>query len=188
MKNQPAFDKDEMETTSAQELVELVELDFAQAKKRVAQWISKRDFSEFELKEKLARYTNSDVISATINWCHDLKLIPLPEVMTEFVIDSLNRQKKGIQQINQMLESKGLAEVSADDVTELSKANILVNKKMSESLRSTPWKELSQGGQQKTKAKVFRFLATRGFTSEIINSSFEKWLVNNKETDVYENE
>lgn len=164
------------------------ELDFSEAKKRVVYWISKKDYSESELVEKLGHWANPDVVSHTINWCHDLKLIPLPATMAENIVQSLNRQKKGIQQINLRLEKKGLAPIVADDDVELEKAIELINKKLSHSLKSETWKSLTYEDKLKTKAKAFRFLATRGFTSEIINTSFEQWLQNNKETDVYENE
>lgn len=167
---------------------DVAELDFAQVKKRVAHWISKKDYSESELRTKLNRLTNEDVVADAIAWCHQLKLIPPPAIMTENIVDRLNRQKKGIEQINHTLTEKGLAEVTEDRDAELEKAIDLVDKKMAQTLRSQTWKELGFDDKQKTKAKAFRFLATRGFTSEIIQSSFEKWLQNNKDTDVYENE
>lgn len=167
---------------------DITALDFAQVKKRVAYWISKKDYSELELRLKLSRLTDERTTDNAIAWCHKLRLIPPPEFMTENIVDRLNRQKKGIEQINQTLSEKGLSEVSEDRDFELEKAIDLVDKKMAQSLKSFTWKELTTDEKLKTKAKVFRFLATRGFTSEIIQSSFEKWLQNNKDTDVYENE
>lgn len=164
------------------------ELDFTQAKKRVVYWFSKKDYTESEIKEKLIRWTNADVVQSTIAWCHEVQLIPTDEKMADLVVRSLNRQKKGIQQINQKLKKKGLAEISADRNTELEKAAELIEKKMSQVLKSKTWKQLPYEDKQKTKGKVFRFLATRGFTSEIIIASFNQWLSDNKDTDVYENE
>lgn len=182
MPNQYAYRKNNLSNDDTREL------DFPQVKKRVAHWISKKDYSELELREKLSRYTSEDIIDRAIAWCHQLKLIPPPEVMTENIIVRLNREKKGIQQINHTLTEKGLAAIAEDRDAELEKAIELVGKKMLHSMKSQTWKELGFQDKQKTKAKAFRFLATRGFTSEIIQSSFEKWLQNNKDTDVYENE
>lgn len=164
------------------------ELDFTGAKKRVTYWIAKKDYTESEIREKLIRWTNADVVNATVEWCHELKLIPENEKFSESIVRSLNIQKKGIQQINQKLKKKGLAQITADRETELVKAADLIQKKMAQFLKVSAWKALSFADKQKTKAKVFRFLATRGFTSEIIISSFNEWLTANKDTDNYEYE
>lgn len=159
------------------------ELDLAQAKKRVVDWFSRRDYSELELTEKLTRVTNSIIAEEILKWCHQQKLIITPETHSELIIEKLNRQKKGIDQINQLLMKKGLASITADQDAELEKSTALLNKKISQVLRSKTWSSLAFTEKQNTKAKVFRFLATRGFTSEIIISSFDQWIKNNKDTD-----
>ena len=159
------------------------DLDLSESKKRAVHWFSIRDYSELELQKRLAKVTNPEVAAETLAWCHQQKLIKAPEAMTELIIEKLTRQKKGIEQINYELNKRGLSEITADPDAELEKAIVLMSKKLMQTLRTQPWSSLTNPDKQKTKAKVFRFLATRGFTSEIINSSFEKWLQTNKDTD-----
>lgn len=173
-----------MENESAYKENEIIkELDLAQAKKRAIDWFSRRDYSELELTEKLATVTNPTIAEKTLAWCHQQKLIISPQAHSELVIEKLNRQKKGIEQINQQLLKKGLAGSAEDKDIEMAKSTALLLKKISQVLRSKPWSSLAYAEKQNTKAKVFRFLATRGFTSEIITASFDQWIKNNKDTD-----
>jgi regulatory protein len=159
------------------------ELDLAQAKKLVINWISRRDYSEFELKQKLERIAPPGTMNEVISWCHQQKLILSPEVMTEMVIQKFDRQKKGIEQINHQLRKMGLVEILEDTSIELEKSTQLIFKKIGQILRTKPWSSLDFEEKQMVKAKVFRFLATRGFSSEIIESSYDQWIKNNKDMD-----
>ena len=159
------------------------ELDLEQTKKRVIDWFARRNYSELELTEKLTQVTNLTIAEEILEWCHQLKLIMAPEAYSEMVVEKLNRQKKGIERINQQLMKKGLASITADQDSELEKSIAVLNKKIHQILKSKPWSSLQYQEKQNTKAKVFRFLATRGFTSEIITSSFDQWIKNNKDTD-----
>jgi regulatory protein len=70
----------------------------------------------------------------------------------------LGRKGRGINFINEHLKKKGLPEISRDSSVELEKAQRLVENKYSD------FSEMDQD----QKAKVGRFLLSRGFEMEVV--------------------
>ncbi len=135
------------------------------AKKKIMDYVARRDHSEKELRKKLATRCEPDVINAAITWAQEQNWLAAPEVLTERMAGQLHRRGHGIRRINQKLKEKGLHSVSGNSDDELEKAKRLVlNKWSSENFRGLDFKE-----SQKLKAKIMRFLMTRGYESHIIN-------------------
>jgi regulatory protein len=87
-----------------------------------------------------------------------------PENIAEKMAGALHRRGKGIKYINNYLKTRGLPEVHGDRDLELEKALALVKNKYSHfDLSSLPYEE-----KKKEQARVARYLASRGFDSEIV--------------------
>jgi regulatory protein len=140
--------------------------------------IAKRDHSEKELKQKLSRvkkwdnekarfskerlYTDEE-IKTVIEWARDNRWIQEGTYLSERWAESLNRKKKGIKYINAYLSQKGLPAIKKDEEIEVDKAVYLLKRKIGS-------KELDPA----MKAKLTRFLMSRGFDSETIRKAFKQ--------------
>ena len=126
------------------------------AKDKLMDYLARRDHSELELKQKLRKSQYSaEEIQEAIDWAKEQRWLPEPEKISQKVADTLHRKYKGIHFINQYLREKGLPTVGRNDELELEKARHLINNKASSRKRSE-------------RAKMARFLVSRGFDGEII--------------------
>jgi regulatory protein len=121
-------------------------------KDKLMDYLARRDQSELELKRKLKKNYSPEEITAVLEWARQHKWLAEPETISQKVANTLHRKYKGIHFINQYLREKGLPSVGRDGEVELEKARHLVKNKSS----------------KKDKNKLIRFLASRGFDSEII--------------------
>lgn len=134
------------------------------AKKKIMDYVAKRDHSEKELRQKLKTYCEAEIIDQAIIWAKEQNWLSAPEVLKEKFADQLHRRGKGIRSINQKLKAKGLPSTKSDFETEISKARKLVFAKWSASdFNGLDFKEA-----QKLKAKIMRFLIARGFESDVV--------------------
>lgn len=134
------------------------------AKKRIMDYVAKRDHSEKELRTKLKRYAEADIIDQAIQWAIEQKWLAAPEVLKEKFADQLHRRGKGIRSINQKLKAKGLPSTKSDFETEIVKARKLVFAKWD----ASDFNGLDFKQAQKLKAKIMRFLITRGFETDVV--------------------
>jgi regulatory protein len=160
------------------------------AKKKVMDLVSMRDHSEKELRTKLKEYFRRNIqyrkrlakkqhkeytedtpenqaeiqaaIDGAIEFAKDHKWLGDPEVLAGKMANMLHRKNKGISYINNKLKQKGLPAVSSDRDLELEKALTLIKNKFS-GFSTLTWEE-----KRKEQARVARFLASRGFDSEIV--------------------
>jgi len=160
------------------------------AKKKVMDLVSMRDHSEKELRTKLKEYFRRNIqyrkrlakkqnreyteetpenqaeiqeaIDGAIEFAKDHKWLGDPEVLAGKMANMLHRKNKGISYINNKLKQKGLPTVSSDRDLELEKALALIKNKFS-GFSALTWEE-----KRKEQARVARFLASRGFDSEIV--------------------
>ena len=140
------------------------------AKKRIMDFVAKRDHSEKELRQKLKLYAEAEIIDQAIIWAKEQNWLSAPDVLKLKFADQLHRRGKGIRTINQKLKMKGLPTVKSDFETEVVKARKLVKAKWSaDDFDGLVFKE-----SQKLKAKIMRFLMTRGYESEIIQDILKK--------------
>ncbi|WP_413289963.1 regulatory protein RecX [Bdellovibrio sp. HCB337] len=160
------------------------------AKKKVMDLVASRDHSEKELRTKLRTYFKRNLsfrkklakeqnreftedtpenqaeieaaIENAIEFAKDNNWLGEPEILSEKMAKVLHRKNKGISYINNKLKEKGLPPVASDRDLELEKALALVKNKYSD------FAALSWEDKRKEQARVARFLAARGFDSEIV--------------------
>jgi regulatory protein len=130
--------------------------------KKMMDYLAIRDHSENELRQKLEKLYTADEIDAAVTLAKQKNWIPdTPEAnlaVSEETANALGRKGRGINFINEHLKKKGLPEISRDSSVELEKAQRLVENKYSD------FSEMDQD----QKAKVGRFLLSRGFEMEVV--------------------
>lgn len=141
-------------------------LTLAEAKKKLMDFVARRDHTEKELRKKLSLRCDADVVEKTLAWAQEQNWLAAPEKLKTQFADQLSRRGKGIRKINQKLKELGLETVKSDKNSELLKAKKLVLAKWS----AADFKNLDYKETQKLKAKIIRFLITRGYESDVVNT------------------
>ncbi|AGH94772.1 regulatory protein RecX [Pseudobdellovibrio exovorus] len=141
-------------------------LTLIQAKRKLMDFVARRDHSEKELSQKLARYCESDIVQQTITWAREQNWLSAPETLQQQFATQLGRRGKGIHNINQKLKELGLESVKADFDNELEKARRLTFSKWN----ADDFRGLNVKDSQKLRAKIIRFLTTRGYEGAVISS------------------
>ncbi len=145
---------------------DLPQLSLSDAKKKIMDFVARRDHSEKELRKKLSLRCEPEVVDQAIEWAKEQNWLAKPEVLSEKFAEQLSRRGKGIRKINQKLKDLGLGAVKADKDAELEKAKRLVlNKWSSEDFRGLSFQE-----SQKLKAKIMRYLIARGYESDVVSN------------------
>lgn len=131
--------------------------------RKVMDMLARRDHSEDELRQKLQEKFSelkgaSDLIDEAIDHAKRNNWMGEPSELSRRLADTLHQRNKGIEYINNYLQEKGLPPVESDSDFELEKALGLVKNKYSEEHEFT----------RDEKAKVARFLASRGFDSDTV--------------------
>jgi regulatory protein len=149
------------------------------AHRRMMDVLASHNHSEPELREKLTRYFRQLCTRGNIDFIEEESRIQQaidqavqvakskrwllePETLSAELADKLHRKNKGIDYINQYLEARGLPPVAQENELELEKARTLVKNKYSD------FSELTSEERLKVEAKAARFLATRGFSSDVV--------------------
>lgn len=125
---------------------------------KLADYLARRDHSELELKQKLAKFFPSDVISWALTEASEQGWLTDPKELAERVAASLQRKKKGAKYIQRYLQEKGLPAADTDPERDRENAELLVEQKYGK------MSELSYAEKQ----KVFNFLYRRGFEEATI--------------------
>lgn len=134
---------------------DLPQLSLSDAKKKIMDFVARRDHSEEERRKKLSLRCEPKIVDQAIEWAKEQNWLAQPEVLSEKFAEQLSRRGKGIRKSNQKLKELGLGAVKADKETELEKARRLVlNKRSAEDFRGLGFQE-----SQKLKAKIMRYLA-----------------------------
>jgi regulatory protein len=141
-------------------------LTLQEAKKKLMDLVARRDHTEKELRKKLALRCTPEIVEQTIQWAGAQNWLASPEKLKEQFAAQLSRRGKGIRKINQKLQEIGLEKVKADQDEELEKAKKLALAKWN----AKDFKGLDFKESQKLRAKITRYLATRGYESQIIQS------------------
>lgn len=125
-------------------------------------YLSHRQHSEAELREKLAGKFSAEEIESAIQFGKEQAWIPnsdqAAQELAKKTAATLRRKGKGELYIHQYLDKLGLPLVHIDPTDEFEKAFALVRNKFS-NLQSMADSE---------KAKAARFLASRGYDAEVI--------------------
>jgi regulatory protein len=128
---------------------DLPQLSLSDAKKKIMDFVARRDHSEKELRKKLSLRCEPEIVDQAIEWAKEQNWLAQPEVLSE-----------------KFAEQLGLGAVKADKETELEKAKRLVlNKWSAEDFRGLGFQE-----SQKLKAKIMRYLIARGYESDIVSN------------------
>ena len=139
-------------------------MDLAQAKKKIMDYVATRDHSEKELRQKMELHYESEVIDKALIWAKSQNWLATSEDLTLKISAQLHQRGQGIQVINQKLEAKGLPQIQSTPDLEFSKARHLVLAKWTK----YAFNDLSKAETQKLKAKIMRFLLSRGYELEIV--------------------
>ena len=157
------YKKTSKSTISAAKSVPLLTL--SEAKKKLMDFVARRDHTEKELIKKLSRYCDIETVHKTIDWATKQNWLANPEKLRIQFTAQLERRGKGIRKINQKLKELGLSSIKPNQTLELQKAKKLVLTKWSANcFEGLEYKEL-----QKLRARISRYLISRGYESDIIN-------------------
>ncbi|MFN3696840.1 MAG: regulatory protein RecX [Pseudobdellovibrio sp.] len=146
-----------------------------QAKYKVMELMATRDHSVKEVKKKLSPRCEVETLKLLLDWLQEQPWLPKEEKIQEQVIHALGRRKKGQNYINKKLSDMGLKSVRLNPEIELEKAlDCVQNKWDKNEFKGLPFKET-----QKAKAKVIRFLASRGFDLSTAQKAYNLYFKNN---------
>ncbi|MBO7381308.1 MAG: recombination regulator RecX [Neisseriaceae bacterium] len=140
-------------------------------------YLSRREYTRYELQQKLAQYTdNQDDIASVLNRLQEKNLQSDKRFSENFIHSK--QQKYGNGRLIENLKQKGVhlqdaSEFLPDKETQLATAIAILHKKL-----GTP-RHLSANEQQ----KAYRFLQYRGFSGEIIHNALKMW--EKEEDDAY---
>lgn len=124
---------------------------------KLIDYLSRRDHSEFELRNKLLQKGFADAeIDEALEKVKTKGFLAEPQELAEKAADALHRKLKGILYIQEYLKSKNLPTVGVDWEFELEKAEKLAHK------------------QFRDQDALFRFLSNRGFAESTIDKVVNK--------------
>lgn len=140
-------------------------LNFIEAKKKLMDFVARRDHTEKELRTKLAASTTDEIVEQAITWARQQNWLPTEEKLKTHLAEQLSKRGKGILTINQKLKDLGLEDVKANEDSEYEKAKKLVLAKWAVS----DFKDLGLKESQKLQAKIMRYLIARGYESDTVS-------------------
>ena len=132
-------------------------------------YLSRREYTRYELQQKLAQYTdNQDDIASVLNRLQEKNLQSDKRFSENFIHSK--QQKYGNGRLIENLKQKGVhlqdaSEFLPDKETQLATAIAILHKKL-----GTP-RRLSANEQQ----KAYRFLQYRGFSAEMVRMALKTW-------------
>ena len=125
---------------------------------KIAQYLSRRSHSKKELKQKLSRFFSSSVIEQALAQAEQKKWLENPMEISLKTAKNLHNKKKSWAYIKQYLQQKGLPLPEYDPEKEKEKIKQLLSKK-----------KVGLSSSFNDRQKLKRFLAYRGFESQLIN-------------------
>lgn len=140
----------------------------SKALESLARYLAMRDHSETELRTKMRRRFDSDMIEKAISFAKDRDWLADPEKIALRTTEELSRRKKSHRYIQNSLRKRGLPATRADSEGEIEKIRQL--------LRSKFVLDADLSYEEKTKA--YRFLRYRGFEDSLIRK-----VLNEKQTE-----
>lgn len=144
---------------------------FDDAKNYSARLLSQRSYTVKAMKEKLLSHIGDEEITEkTIDFLKEYRLLDDYDYATRYAHDLLHLKKLGISQIKWKLKEKGIAQNIIEHViNELDCEDTIL-----ENLESLAAKKINKNYDIKNIAKVKRYLASRGYSFDQINSVFSK--------------
>ncbi len=144
---------------------------FEDAKNYAARLVSSRSYTEKAMREKLNSHIgDEETVEKTIAFLKEYKLIDDEDYARRYAHDLVHLKKFGIRQVKWKLKEKGIKDAIAEKVIE----ELDFDNTISENLESLIAKKLSGNYDIKNIMKVKRYLASRGYGFDEINSAFSK--------------
>ncbi len=144
---------------------------FEDAKNYAARLVSSRSYTEKVMREKLRAHVGSnEIVDRTLAFLKEYKLIDDEDYARRYAHDLVHLKKFGIRQVKWKLKEKGIKDAIAEKVLE----ELNFDDTISENLESLAEKKLGGNYDIKNISKVKRYLASRGYGFDEINSVFSK--------------
>jgi regulatory protein len=125
--------------------------------------LSRRDYSELELTQKLNRWYTPEAVAAALLKAQERKWLKEPAVLSASYSEILHRKGKGHSALNRELKKRGLPAVDRNNEREIEKAKALLAKKFPRKAKL----------DIKERQKAYRLLAYRGFDSDTIRMAIK---------------
>lgn len=148
------------------------------ARNKMMALLSRREYSEREMRAKLEGQFSTDEIDQAINFGKEKKWLPSNAnealALAENFAEVLRRKGKGTDFINQYLEKKGLPSITSSAEDELTNIQQIISKKFPQfytvktSVTYDEYGSAQDFQKEQLQAKIARFLISRGFNSEIV--------------------
>lgn len=135
---------------------------YQKALNKVADLLGRRNHSEKELREKLAKFFEAPLIDEVLDEAQQRNWLLPPEELAQSAAQNWGRSNKSARYIQEQLKKRGLPFVEVDEDEELEKMRRLLEKKFR--LAS----EDAVGLSYDDKVKAYRFLKYRGFSDSMI--------------------
>jgi len=133
---------------------------------RLMDLLAKRDHGRREIIKKLSRYHEPAEVSDALATAEENQWLKPEDQVSQQFANEFSRKRKGINYINAKLAEKGLPRVKVQPELELEKALSLVENKFDiAAMRDEASDRLAL---EKEKARVGRFLVSRGFDSAVV--------------------
>ncbi len=153
---------------------------FEDAKNYAANLVSARSYTVKAMREKLiAHIGDNEVVDKTIDFLKEYKLLDDYDYALRFFHDLVHIKKLGLQQVKWKLKEKGIS----SDIVEKVLEELDVSDTILQNLESVALKKLKGNYDAKNIIKVKRYLASRGYTFDQINSVFSKIKAEDKSYD-----
>ncbi len=152
---------------------------YPRALKRCVHLLAKRDYTAFQLAQKLKncrRPIDQAVINQVLLKLESKKLIKSNLEIARMLIGMYMRQKRGSYWIIQKLRTQGI------DLTKAQSQELGLFDQAADLEGATAWAErkfgkLLESTDQKVKARIFRSLASRGFSMDVIKAITRRKIV-----------
>lgn len=144
---------------------------FEDAKNYAARLISAKSYTVKAMSEKLKNHIGDEEITEkTIEFLKEYKLLDDEDYARRYAHDLINLKKFGIRQVKWKLKEKGIPDGIIDKILE----ELDFDDTISENLQNLITKKLAGNYDIKNIMKVKRYLASRGYGFDEINSAFSK--------------
>ncbi len=128
--------------------------------------LSSREYSEFALLKKLKiKINNEKAIKSVLNYLKESKYINDAEFARHYLENKLYRDNKGLYKIKLELTQQGISENIIENLCSEIEDSLQIN--IAAKLAEKKIKSCNTDDIVKLKGKVFRFLMSKGFDSEI---------------------
>ena len=142
---------------------------FEDAKNYSARLISSKSYTVKAMREKLINHIGDEEITQkTINLLKEYKLLDDIDFARRYAHDLIHLKKFGIRQVKWKLKEKGIP----DEIIDKTIQELDFDDTISENLESLIEKKLKGNYDIKNIMKVKRYLASRGYSFDEINSAF----------------